>query len=79
MRSAAVLLSKLRSGERASTDPRKPRRRDEAARRRSQRVVRTNRAHAIGATRRRTERPPRRRERPLRRAAVAGFAGMSVH
>jgi hypothetical protein len=33
---------------------------------------------AVGA-RGRTERPLRRRERPLRRAAITGFAGMSVH
>jgi hypothetical protein len=79
MRSAAVFLSKLRSSAHASSDRRKPRRREVDACRRRKRLVHRIDALAIGAARRRTERPPRRRERPLRRAAVPGFAGMSVH
>jgi hypothetical protein len=79
MRSAAVLLSTLRSSARASSDRRKPRHRECETCSRHKRLAQRIHAHAIGAARRRTERPPRRRERPLRRVAVLGFAGVSVH
>jgi hypothetical protein len=77
MRSAAVLLSNLRSSARASADARKPRRREADACRRRRRLLQRMQG-AVGA-RKRTERPLRRRERPPRRAPVTGFAGMSVH
>jgi hypothetical protein len=79
MRSAAVSLSKQRSSARATSERRKPRRRESDGCGRCKRLVQRIHPHAIGVARPRTERPPRRRERPLRRAAVLAFAGMSVH
>jgi hypothetical protein len=81
MRSAAVLLSKLRSTPEGRAAPRRARRCvREVARHHGRRTLRTHppsaaRVHAAACIHRRAVA----RRRPVRRETMFGFAGMALH